>query len=476
MADINAGVNGNNNLLPLVNNKIYSRALCLLVFLWLVVIGFLKYDLYRKGILTSDMALYPNILWNTNFHGVILYNKMLFDWYGYTTALSEHSYFTLMLLIPFYRLLPHPLTLVFLQTIVVGGSAFIVYLFAKQILNSSKLALLAAAAYLFHPSLIAATIDNVYGFHHDSLMIPLVLGIAYFFYKQKFLPFFILLVLLFGLKENMPLAGGMFGLILFFNKEKRKIGLGVLAIAALFFLFNFAVLPRLTGGGNHHALDAIGNIINATPRDYLLNIKTFAFWLILPVLFLPALLAPEILIIGGPDLFMYFFAGKLPFYHHVFLVFAVFVVTAIYGFNKAVHREKYVLFFSKHKKLLAVFLTAWAGMFFVGDVFVGWQYLKLENKFSWRKIDMEFIAEVKKSVPNGACLVTTSDLPVYFVNRPCLSWSEKSLPGADFILINKNSAQGFDYDKAFVEKVEEMIKNKQVFVVAEKGDMLLLKK
>ncbi len=469
-----AAVRGNDNQQPSVKKNFYGRVLVLLVILWVAIIGYLKYDLYRKGILTSDMALYPNILWNTNLHGSIMYNKMLFDWYGYTTALNEHAYFTLLLLIPIYRLLPHPLTLVFIQTLVVGASAFIIYLFAKQFLNSSKLALVAAAAFLLHPSLVAATIDNVYGFHHDSLMIPLVLGIAYFFYKQKFVPFFVLLVLLFGLKENMPLAGLVLGGVLLFSKERRRLGWGVLAVVAFFLVIDFFVLPFLTGARNHHSLDVLETIRSATWHDYILNFRTFLFWLVLPILFFPALWAPEILIIAAPDLVMYFYAHKWPFYHHVFFVYVIFVVAAVVGLKKMLANDKIMVKLrSSPTKFPLISLVI---LFVLGDFFVAKQYLALEKKFNWRKIDMEFVAEVKKSVPNAACLVTTSDLPVYFVNRPCLSWSEKSLDTADFILINKNSAQGFDYDKAFVEKVEDMIKNKQVFVAAEKGDMVLLKK
>lgn len=454
------------------NPKYYVYGLVLAVILWSLIIGFLKYDLYRKQILTSDMALYPNVLWNTGLYGDVLYNKMLFDWYGYKTFLNEHFAPTILFLVPLYRLLPHPLTLVFLQTLISALTAFLVFALAKQILKINWLSLLMALGYLLHPSLIAATIDNVYGFHHDSLILPLVMMSTLFLVKKRIWPFAVTLIFLFGLKENLPLAGAILGAELLFVKEYRKYALVVLLLSGLFAYTGLFLFPYLTHAENHHALGVFDLIKNFSFPELLRSIKSMSYWLIL-LLFFPAVLAPEVLVLGILDVTMYFFAGKLPFYHHVFFIYALVIVAAIMGLKKMLTKNFFFNFIgTKWGRVFLVGLPVAALLFVAGNFLVAKQYAALENKFNWRRVDMAFVADTKKVVPSDKCLVTTSDLAVYFVNRHCLSWSEKSLSTADYILINRNASRGFDYDAAFVKIVDEMRLEK----IAEKNDMVLFKR
>lgn len=451
--------------------KNYKYYLSAVVLLWIVIIGVAKFDLYQKSILTSDMALYPNILWNTNFNGDILYNKMLFDWYGYKTFLNEHFSPTILLLAPLYALLPHPLTLVFLQTIVAGITAFLVYFLGRQILKVDWLAFLLAVGYLLHPSLLSATVDNVYGFHHDILLMPLVILAAIFLFRKKILFFAITLFFLFGLKENIPIAGLILGIVLLFSKEYKKYGLITLLFSLTFSFFGLFLLPFLTANSNHHALDVLGLIKDFSFQELVLNLKSFSYWSVL-LLFLPAIFAPEVLVVAGVDLAMYFFARKLPFYHHVFFVYPIFIVAAVIGLKKMLDKIFFLNFAGTKFGRVATLILPMVVLFFIaGDLLVIKQYFSLEKKFSSRKIDLVSLSSFKNSIPADKCLVTTSDLAVYFVNRHCLSWSEKSLATSDYILVNRNSRLGFDGDANFIKKVDSL----GLKPVLQEGDLVLFK-
>jgi len=451
--------------------KNYQRYLATVVFLWIIIMGFLKFDLYQKSILTSDMALYPNILWNTNLKGDILYNQMLFDWYGYKTFLNEHFSPTILLLVPLYALWSHPLMLVFLQTIVAGLSAFLVYALGRQLLKIDSLAFLISLAYLLHPSLLSATIDNVYGFHHDVLILPLTMLVASFLFRKKLIFFGISLFFLLGLKENISVAGLILSVVLLWSKEYKKFGVLALILSLIFSFFGLFLLPYLTANANHHALDVLELIKNLSFPDFILNLKSFIYWAVL-LLFLPAVFAPEILVLAAVDLTMYFFAHKLPFFHHVFFTYSIFVVAALVGLKKMLDGIFLNFIGTKFGRLAMLFLPAIILFFIVGDILVIKQYSNLKNKFAARQVDRTDLFFLKNYIPADKCLVTTSDVAMYFVNRRCLSWSQKSLLVADYILVNKKAELGFDNDKILISKVE----SSGIKPFLQKGDMILFKK
>jgi len=93
-----------------------------------------------------DLAIFNHTFWQT-IHG---------NFFG--SSINPPSYFGdhfapfLILLIPFYWLIPHPLTLLFLQTLFLASSAIPLYLIAKRYLPS-RWVILVTLSWLFNPFL-----------------------------------------------------------------------------------------------------------------------------------------------------------------------------------------------------------------------------------------------------------------------------------------------------------------------------------
>lgn len=448
----------------------YWKILCLVVLVWMLFIGALKYNIYDKGLITSDVVLYANILWNTGGHD-ILFSDMFYDWFGYTTFLNEHFAPTLLILSIFYKIFPHVLSLIFLQTFVNATAALLLFYLGKKVLKSDFLAFIISLGYLFHPALVSATIDNVYGFQHDTFFLPLFMLLAIFYFEKKFVPFIISLTLLVGLKENMALAGIIGGLILLLFGNKKFGGFTVLISAAMSFI-GLWLVPHFSGVANRHAMDVLANLANF---NFLYGIERFAYWSVL-LLLLPAILAPEILIFAAPDLFLYFTTYRLPFDHYVFFVFSVFSVAAVFGMKKFLDSERLKNIFLKKKVLLWGVVAILVSGFIVGNIKVAGRYVELLNKFSWRKVNLSAMNEIKTKIPTNVCLVTSSDIAAYFVNRQCLSFYHLSLPTADYVLINKSAGDGFEYDKVLIEETARMEKEQKLMRVNDFGGFVLLQK
>ncbi len=72
---------------------------------WITIIFQIKLQMFRAMALTSDLAYYSNMLFNTG-HGKFLYSDFGFYHYGYTTFLCDHCSPSLGLLVPFYKIFP----------------------------------------------------------------------------------------------------------------------------------------------------------------------------------------------------------------------------------------------------------------------------------------------------------------------------------------------------------------------------------
>ena len=92
--------------------------------------------------------------------------------------LGDHPSFILLVLVPFYWFAPGAWILFWSQAAVIGLGALPVYLYARQALRSSRLALFFGVAYLLHPAVLGALLEN---YHPDSflgLFVPIALWAA----------------------------------------------------------------------------------------------------------------------------------------------------------------------------------------------------------------------------------------------------------------------------------------------------------
>ncbi|MFZ5800564.1 MAG: DUF2079 domain-containing protein [Candidatus Omnitrophota bacterium] len=185
-----------------------------------------------------DLAVYSQILYNL-IRGS-LYSSIL----G-LNFLGHHAHFLTFLIAPLYAVFPHPFTLLFLQTLVLGLTAIPLYLIAKKELSPS-LGFLVAFAYLAYPAL---TFTNLYEFHYTVFATFFLTLMLYALYKNNFFWFVVFMFLSLLCQENIALLIFMTGILAMVLKKGRRFVLMPIALSIIWLLFCFyLVIPYFNRG------------------------------------------------------------------------------------------------------------------------------------------------------------------------------------------------------------------------------------
>ena len=138
--------------------------------LYVLAVARVQIDIHRGlGTSSYDIGLYDQGLWlmsRLEAPFVTLMGRNL---------LGDHASLILIPLVPLYRLVPGPETLVVLQTVVIALGAWPLFLFARQRLASQWQACLLAGTWFINPAVVHTNYEN---YHPDSflgLFVPLAL-------------------------------------------------------------------------------------------------------------------------------------------------------------------------------------------------------------------------------------------------------------------------------------------------------------
>ena len=198
----------------------------------------LKYDGFVYD--DFDLAIHDQIIWNI-LHGRIFNSVLGVDFLG------NHAHFISFLVAPLYCLAPHPLFLLFLQTLFLGAGVFPLYALSRLYLDC-RLSLAVGIIYLLYPGL---GFINLYEFHPTCFAVFFLLCTAYYFYKENFLKFNIFMILSFLLcQENMAFDILYVGYLCALFEKGIK--MGVVAITCLglvyFLCCVYFILPTFNKG------------------------------------------------------------------------------------------------------------------------------------------------------------------------------------------------------------------------------------
>jgi len=158
-----------------------------------------------------DLAIHDQIIWNI-LHGSI-YNSIL----G-TDFLGNHVHLISFLVAPIYWFIPHPLFLLFLQTLFLAAGVVPLYALAR-LYHDHRMSLIIALIYLIYPGL---GFTNLFEFHPTCFATFFLLCTAYYFYKENFLLFNVFMVLSLLCQENIALIFIMWGVYALFLKRQWK--------------------------------------------------------------------------------------------------------------------------------------------------------------------------------------------------------------------------------------------------------------
>jgi uncharacterized membrane protein len=301
----------------------------------LAVIGyciyFIMYQAARQDAFQTnaeDLAIMDQAIWSL-LHGPFFHQtvcNVLTDTNCYgLSGISRFAIHFEPILFPIsllYVIWADPKTLLFFQTLVVASGAFPAFWLARLRLRSAWAAVPFALLYLLYPAqLYAQTFD----FHAETLTAALLLFAIYFLYRRKTIWCFVFIVLSLACKEEIAGVVAMLGLWALLLQRRKRVGLGLLALAFCWTGVGLIVVhyaspvgysllaSRYSSLGNNvvqvvvnvltHPVSMIkAHVLEASHSQYLRD-------LLAPAGYLP-LLAPWILVLAAPTLALNLFSSN----------------------------------------------------------------------------------------------------------------------------------------------------------------------
>ncbi|HAJ56849.1 MAG TPA: hypothetical protein DCL35_03655 [Candidatus Omnitrophica bacterium] len=218
------------------------------------VISYLKFDSFSYG--DYDLAYFDQIIWN------ILHGSVFSSILG-IVFLGNHMQLIWFILAPFYWLFPHPLTLLFLQSLFLGVAAYPLFLLARGFLGS-RWGTGVALLYLLYP---AVAFLNLFEFHPSAFLPLFLFSALYFFHANRFTSFLIFLFLAVSCQENIALAALGMGFYAFFSRRSLRWVIVPVLFGAIYLLVSIKlIIPRLNNDTSqffslyHHLGGSVGEI------------------------------------------------------------------------------------------------------------------------------------------------------------------------------------------------------------------------
>jgi len=391
----------------------------------------------------KDFGLFNQIFWNT-IHGKLFLNST------YGSHFACHNSLFFLLLVPFYYLFPHPLTLLVLKIMLLSLSAIPFYLITKDILKQTS-ALPLVVTFLLFPYIVG---QNFTPPHEMGYAPFFILFTFYFFQKKKIIPFFIFLLITVSIKETLAFLAVMFGCYAFLKKRgivwiAYPILIGITWFIASMGIINYfqeLYQPHSDSAWYFVYLKKIFLIENnggpLTPIAQLLLNSNIAHWHILkPILLfffslglLPALLGSAT-ILGLPELMINLLACNSnmfsPIWHYNTTLSCFILIGTIQGIKK-------ISYFASNKKYLQLTehkLQLLLSIFILSCTIVQ-SYTWLEHGKCKR--DTAYIKEVKEAlsfVPLNASISVPVRIAIIVSSREKYSIAGTD-SGEDYVLID----------------------------------------
>jgi uncharacterized membrane protein len=344
------------------------------------------------------------------------------------SRLTVHANFILYPLGILYSLFPSPLTLILLGVLSTSLAGYAIFLLAWKVTNQSWLALLLGCLFLISPAIHDIVL---YDFHPEIFalfLLPLALLAAE---RRQPRLFWLTLILLLSLKEDMPLLM-LFLTPLVIQRYSKHQGIAVFLIALGYWLSLRFVLPRLLSlplATQHFSrLEPFGS----TPETAVLSL------LRQPLNGLQYIFAPEklpyltylfsqggFLVIFTPLASMLlipplaqnllsnvFLQTQISGGYYSAIPILTILILAIYGFDFLLRRRPRLL----PTAGFALTLAIGAASLFLSpapySLAMSWQDYAISPD------NLRVISEIKKKIPASASLATQNNLGAHFSQRP----------------------------------------------------------
>jgi uncharacterized membrane protein len=463
-----------------------------------------------------DLGVFTQSLWSTINLGKPFYYSIEAQVNPSQNFLGAHFSPVLVLVLPFYAIYQSPITLLVIQSLIIGLAALPVYWIAKNKLNSKLWGLTLALAFLLHPSLQGM---NCFDFHVEAF-IPLFFLLAFYYLdKRQWLKGVLFAILTLSTIEFAPILVVFLGIYFLVRETLQKpktslsstlkratIPLLLIAASLSWFFGAFYVMHSInplkaTGlPGNwdlwgssmsevilnvlKNPIAALGVMANPIEKVY------YAFSLFVPVVFLP-FLSPLGLFLVLPWLLAALLSDYSPYYQPYFQYFgfiaAQIFIAAIYGVKRLIKLPNQLhgprLLSSMEKKLIALILVvSLISTFAISPIAL--------PALTRRPVEVgrhvQILHELLGLIPANASVATENDILPHLAQREkvlILGWPRQSTVDSldvDFIIVDIKSSH-FLYGASLSlvppnEALPYIIKSSKYGLMASADGVLLFKK
>lgn len=292
-------------------NRLVS-ILCVVFAVWLGIVLYFKFKLLYHGLATDDLFNYLNALHNTNFWDKWLFTARYERIYGQASLLFSHWQPTLLILFPIIKL-GGAESLLVVQAVAPLWAAIFLLKIAEHIGLRPFDRLFVIVVCLFHPNLMAAVMDSLYGFHGTSLLLYFGGPLAWAAITRRWRLALALLLLHLNVRESgsFYVFGAAFGFLLFgnaiFDNWRRMIV--AVAISATVFVIATVVVPKIFDVPHIHTDQAMKALLSPDAMMRAIT-KMDSDWHNLFLWIWPALLSPGTLMAMMPESFILIVVGK----------------------------------------------------------------------------------------------------------------------------------------------------------------------
>ena len=308
--------------------------LCVIFVAWLVFMLFYKFRLLYYGLATDDLFNYLNALHNTNFWNKWLFTARYDLLNGQQSLLFNHWQPTLLLLYPLIKLGNGAEALLVVEALAPVWAAVFLLKIAEYIGLRPLERLFVIVVFLFHPNLMDAVMDSMYGFHGTCLLLWFGAPLAWAAVTARWRLSLVLLIFYLNARESgaFYVFGAAFGYLILGNSffRTRRHLVTAVAISAVVFLFATVAIPQIFDV-THTQVRVVEDVIEF-PSLLLKNVTHIdSDWHNLFLWMWPCLAAPGTLMAMLPDAFILMIVGKkASFWYGMTLVFAGSIAVA-YG-------------------------------------------------------------------------------------------------------------------------------------------------
>ena len=181
-----------------------------------------------------------------------LQGKMLYSPGIGTSQFAIHFSPILLILVPIYRLFPHPQMLIVVQSLLLALGGYLVYVLCREYRHSQRVSLILEGLYFINP--LVWGIALVY-FHEAVFAIPALLLMFLGMKRKNYFLFSLGLIVTLSTKEDVVIVLGVFGFILMifdYWKQKRIERISIIIFCTAILTYGMgSVISQLASAGNN---------------------------------------------------------------------------------------------------------------------------------------------------------------------------------------------------------------------------------